>query len=82
MAKRSRRARKQRRSKPTPQSAQPTPAAEKPQPAEVELPASEAIPGTLVNFAKDYFYVYTELRNVLIVAVLMFVVMFGLAYFV
>ena len=88
MAKRSRRVRKQQSSKPTPQPVaapvQPTPVAEKPQPAAVEKqkPAPQPAANKLVNFAEDYFYVYTELRNVTIVAVLMFVIMFGLAYFV
>lgn len=40
------------------------------------------IPRNLVNFAREYFYVYTELRNILIVAIIMFIVMAGLAYFV
>jgi hypothetical protein len=35
-----------------------------------------------VNFAEEYYYVYLEMRNILIVAVLMFLVMIGLAYFI
>jgi len=35
-----------------------------------------------VNFAKEYFYVYKELRNILIVTLVMFAVMAGLAYFI
>jgi hypothetical protein len=35
-----------------------------------------------VDFAEEYYYVYQEMRNILIVAVLMFLVMIGLAYFI
>jgi len=35
-----------------------------------------------VEFAVDYFYVYTEVRNVFVVAVVMFGVLFGLGYFI
>lgn len=35
-----------------------------------------------VDFAEEYYYVYLEMRNILIVAVLMFLVMMGLAYFI
>ena len=34
----------------------------------------------LVNFGEEYFYVYREMRSILLVAVVMFVVMIGLAY--
>jgi hypothetical protein len=33
-----------------------------------------------IDFAKEYGYVYKELRNVVIIAVLMFVVMIGLSF--
>ena len=34
----------------------------------------------VVDFAKEYYYVYAELRNILIVAVVMFLLMVGLAF--
>ena len=34
----------------------------------------------MANFAKEYFYVYHELRTILIVAILMFAVLFGLSF--
>lgn len=43
-----------------------------------ETPVSQK----MVNFAREYFYVYTELRNILIVAIIMFIVMAGLAFFI
>ena len=47
----------------------------------VEISASEpALPRKAVNFAQDYYYVYTDLRNMLVIAVALFVVMFGLLY--
>lgn len=36
--------------------------------------------GNTVDYATEYFYVYTEVRNILIIAVVMFVVLFGLSY--
>jgi hypothetical protein len=33
-----------------------------------------------INFAQEYFYVYTELRTILIITLIMFVVMAGLAF--
>jgi len=85
MAKRSRRARRQEAAKPkqTPnivekvadsleEAPAPKPAPAPPQPAARKV----------VNFAQEYLYVYTELRNVLIVALIMFALMFGLAYFI
>ena len=33
-----------------------------------------------INFAQEYFYVYGELRNILIVALLMFGVLIGLSF--
>jgi hypothetical protein len=35
---------------------------------------------SLVNFAQEYFYVYSELKTILIVTVLMFLVMVGLSF--
>lgn len=85
-AKRSRRARRQRTVKQQQQVTSPAPqdkvesGVEESQPPEVVEDAST--PRNVVNFAREYFYVYTELRNILIVAIVMFIVMAGLAYFV
>jgi hypothetical protein len=35
-----------------------------------------------VDFGHDYYYVYTEMRNILIVAIAMFAVMVGLSFFI
>lgn len=35
-----------------------------------------------VDFATEYYYIYTELRNIFVVALVMFAVMLGLSYFV
>lgn len=45
--------------------------------------ASQAAPANnrkAINFAQEYFYVYGELRNILIITVLMFMVMAGLSF--
>jgi L-cystine uptake protein TcyP (sodium:dicarboxylate symporter family) len=44
-----------------------------------ETPAS-TIAQKAVNFVGEYAYVYKELRTVLIIAVIMFAVLFGLSY--
>jgi hypothetical protein len=36
----------------------------------------------LVDFTGEYYYVYAELRNILVIAILMFLVMAGLSYFI
>jgi hypothetical protein len=78
MAKRSRRTRK----KETQQqpASQPAPAAA---PAAVAEPSPSPVVATTrksVDFAKEYYYVYTDLRNVTIFAVIMFVLMIGSGY--
>ena len=51
-----------------------------PEPAD---PSPEPAPKRkVVDFAKEYYYVYAELRNILIVAAVMFLIMFGLAFFI
>jgi hypothetical protein len=90
MAKKSRRLRRQesseRQRRLTPES-QSSPLAESPAPAiavPVEVnatsPAEPALRRKTVNLAQDYFYVYQELRTVLIVAVLMLIVLVGLSF--
>jgi hypothetical protein len=47
------------------------------------LKAAQAAPlnnRKALNFAQEYFYVYTELKNVLIITVLMLAVMIGLGF--
>ena len=84
MAKKSRRERRQETAKPkqvvtTPQVE--TSVEQTPKP-EVTAPVPQSAPRKVVNFAQEYLYVYIELRNVLIVALIMFALMFGLAYFI
>jgi hypothetical protein len=35
---------------------------------------------SVINFAQEYFYVYSELKTILVVTMLMFVVMIGLSF--
>jgi hypothetical protein len=84
MAKKSRRVRRQEAAKPkqildTPQVEV---SLEQAQQLQVSTPALQPAPRKVVNFAQEYLYVYIELRNVFIVALIMFAVMFGLAYFI
>ena len=84
MAKRSRRTRRQAKQKQTvtspPIKDEVEPLVE--EPAIPEVVKETPVPRNVVDFAQEYFYVYTELRNILIVAIIMFIVMAGLAYFV
>ncbi len=86
MAKRSRRARRQQSEK----GRRVGPTAVQPAPVE-KVPADTAAPRVAVettlptkrrtlDFVKEYAYVYKELRNVLIIAILMFVVLVGLSF--
>lgn len=89
MAKRSRRARrqasqKQRYQQPTPQ---PTPAAEAPPVVEAPSPVvpkvetpSPASSSKTVDFAEEYYYVYEEVRNIVVIGSLMFVLLIGLGF--
>ena len=81
MAKKSRRTRRQesqKQPKPTPPS----------QPLTVEAPAPVAEPAESapaanrkgINFAQEYFHVYFDMRNVLIISALMFVVLIALSF--
>jgi hypothetical protein len=81
MAKKSRRTRRQesqKQSKPTPP----------PQPLTAEAPAPVAEPAEPapavnrkgVDFAQEYFHVFFDMRNVLIISVLMFVVLIALSF--
>jgi hypothetical protein len=78
MAKRSRRTRKketqqQPASRPVPEAA--PVAVPEPTPSPVVAAARKS-----VDFAKEYYYVYTDLRNVAIIAVIMFALMVSLGY--
>jgi hypothetical protein len=44
-----------------------------------EVPAIGVVQKT-VNFVSEYAYVYTELRTIFIIAIIMFAVLFGLSY--
>jgi len=72
-SKRSRRARRQETPKPTPKPAPPQPAEETVAPA----PTSNR---KWVDFATEYYYVYLEMRNVVIIGGLMFAVLIGLSF--
>lgn len=43
-------------------------------------PTSYLSQSKAVNFAREYFYVYSELRNVLVITVFMALVLMGLSY--
>jgi hypothetical protein len=81
MAKKSRRTRRQESQK------QPKPTSP-PQPLTAEAPApvvepAEPAPVTSrkgIDFAQEYFHVYFDTRNVLIISVLMFVVLIALSF--
>ena len=82
MAKRSRRARKKTTETQPQAASQPVPVAT---PAAAEEPTSSPIIAATrksVDFAKEYYYVYTDLRNVIIIAIIMFGLMIGLGYFI
>lgn len=67
MAKKSRRTRRQETTTPAPEA------------SAVVTPAS-GVAQKAVDFVSVYAYVYKELQTVLIIAVIMFVVLFGLSY--
>jgi len=86
MAKKSRRARRQtreERQETTTPSAESSPSATATE-ASIPEPVSEerSSPRTRQdsNFRQEYFYVYTDLRNILIVAILMVGVLIGLSF--
>jgi len=82
MAKKSRRARKKTTETQSQPVSRPAPS---PAPVAVEEPTTSPIVTAArksVDFAKEYYYVYTDLRNVTIFAVIMFGLMVGLGYFI
>ena len=90
-AKKSRRARRQeiakRKQSQTPVSPETTAAVEPaveetsaPQPDEAA--AQPVVKRNAVDFAKEYYYVYAELRSILIVATVTFLIMVSLAFFI
>ena len=89
MAKRSRRARrqraeKQRRNVPSTPAVETAPVSITTKDTAASIPAtndtSQSVSRRTVNFLQEYFYVYGELRNIFIIAVLMFVVLIGLSF--
>jgi hypothetical protein len=90
-AKQSRKARKQELEKRAQQEeAASSPAATAPEVADqpqVDTPApvseeKSTLMRKAVDFAEEYYYVYTDLRNISIVSVVMFALMFALGYFI
>ena len=82
MAKKSRRTRKQTTDIQPQQASRPAPI---PTSVAVEEPDTSPIlatPQKSFDFSEEYYYVYTDLRNVTIVAVIMFGLMVGLGYLV
>jgi hypothetical protein len=49
-------------------------------PAAVQVETAMPAARKVVSFAHDYYYVYVELRNIVIITVLMFVVMWALQF--
>ena len=87
MAKRSRRERRQeidKRRVPTPGVVSPLEMDSEDIPSgpatQVEAPMPAASNRKEVNFAQEYYHVYVELRNIAIISVLMFVVMWALQF--
>jgi hypothetical protein len=77
MAKKSRRARRQE----TQKQSQPTPTTAPPPVAETPAPVTEPVANRKgVNFAGEYFYVYFDMRNMLLISVLMFVILIALSF--
>lgn len=73
-SKRSRRARRQTVEKPVQSTPAPAPVEKKPAPA-AATPSRQA-----VDFAQEYYYVYAELRQILLMTAIMFATMIGLSY--
>lgn len=72
-SKSSRRARRQATPKPTPPPVTP-------QPAEKTVEPVSTSNRKWVDFAREYHYVFFEMRNVVIIGVLMFAVLIGLSF--
>ena len=79
-SRRSRRVRRQESEKPVPSPAAPAPQVAAP----VEKKATPAASRTTatVDFAREYYYVYAELRQILLVTAIMFAAMIGLSFFI
>ncbi len=48
--------------------------------AQLETPISPVPNRKVVNFAQEYYHVYVELRNIVIISILLFVVMWALQF--
>ena len=88
-SKQSRKARKQELEKRAQKEAVSSSAATAPEVAQpqIDTPAPISEPKSLpvrkvVDFAEEYYYVYTDLRNITIVSVVMFALMFALGFFI
>ncbi|MCB0207960.1 MAG: hypothetical protein KDJ52_01445 [Anaerolineae bacterium] len=78
----SRRVRRQETEKPVQSPVVSAPQAEAP----IERKAASAAPAvarkTTVDFSKDYYYVYAELRQIFLVTAVMFAAMVGISFFI
>lgn len=83
MAKRTRRERKLETEKRIPGVVETAPQAPAVEPVKAAAPTPETNGARkIVDFSKEYYYVYADMRNVAIVAASMFVLMFVLGYFI
>ena len=87
MAKRSRRERRQetdKRQVPTPGFSSPLATDSEYIPSgpatQIDMPIPAVPNRKVVNFAQEYYHVYVELRNIFIISILMFVVMWALQF--
>ena len=51
-----------------------------PEPEAVEAAPIPQIHRKAVDFAREYFYVYTDIRNIFVITLVLFVIMIGLLY--
>ena len=51
-----------------------------PEPEAIEETPTPQIRRKVVDFSQEYFYVYTDLRNIAIISLVLFVIMVGLLY--
>lgn len=51
-------------------------------PKAIQSPKSNGVGNKTISLAHEYQYVYTEIRNIVIITVVMFAVLFGLSNFI
>ncbi len=79
MAKKSRRVRRQRATRPPRTSATPTPVVQTPQPSDAS-PVVARTPRIQVDFSTEYRYVINDLRSMAVIALAMLAVLIALSY--